>query len=92
MVSSVWMQKWHLFSMCRGSRCALQCGSHLLCRISSALQLLVSPALQSHEHNSEARDLCGKTCLLCGVVLAFKESLLEVNSVSSLIRDEGFEV
>ncbi len=81
-----------LFCVSCHSRCALQCRFHLLCRIASALQWQVSPALQSHEHNSEARDLCGKTCLLCGVVLAFKESLLEVNSVSSLIRDEGFEV
>ena len=34
----------------------------------SAMQ--VSSALQSHEHNSEAGDLCGRKCLLCGVVLA----------------------
>ena len=70
--------------------CALQVSSALRNLICSALQ--VPLALQSHEHNSEAKDLCGRICLLCGVVLAFNESLLDVNSVSSLIIDEGVEV
>ena len=71
--------------------CALQVSSALQNLICSAL--LLSAALQSHAHNSEARYVIvwGKKCLLRSRTCVQGKSL-DVNDVSSLIIDEVFEV